>query len=468
VSDGVHHNFALRSENVAAVAANLDPMGHLEGASGQSALGEPTISFSGRTENRPGGRGPVARFFVAVGLSLYGDWLTTVALVVVLFEFTGSPAGPAGYVFVRVAPRLLGPWWGGQLADRFSPRKLMVASSMLQAIATLSLIASATHRSVLGIYLAVATSQFVGALGRPSHGAMVPSLVIDRLLSRANATYGLFLNTSIFVGPALGAVLLVHVGPNPLFAIDAGTFMVSALLAATLPSGVRESQVARANERHLPGGGSSVVLSALRRPEVRMVAAANFVSGMTVTVAQALLVVAAHERFGGDTAVGYLYSGVGIGGAVGGLIALRWVPPRSWTRFSVFLAATAEVVALAGFSTTFRVPFALLLLAVSAVAGSSFDTWGLTEVQRLAPPSLMGRFNSIIFISLYAGMLVGAAWALSTANVLQWETAIQYACAAALVIVGAVWISGGSRDSLIQEKNNPEETEPPQGLVSER
>jgi MFS family permease len=184
-----------------------------------------------------------------------------------------------------------------------------------------------------------------------------------------------------------------------------------------------------------------------------MVAAANFASGLTITVTQALLVVAAHERFGGDAAVGYLYSGVGVGGTVGALIALRWIPSRSWTRLAVFLAVTVELVSLAAFSGSTVVPLAFLVLAVSSIAGSSFDTWGATEIQRSAPPGLMGRYNSVIFIALNAGMFVGALWALATANSLHWDAALEAACAAMLILVGGVWIWGGRPSSLPIERD---------------
>jgi hypothetical protein len=110
----------------------------------------------------------------------------------------------------------------------------------------------------------------------------------------------------------------------------------------------------------------------------------------------------------------------------------------------VFLAITIELVATAGFSASTAALVALLVLALSAVAGSSMDTWGITEIQRQAPPGFIGRYNSIIFISLYAGMLVGALWALGTASVLHWDVAIQVACAAMLVLVGTVWIARGT------------------------
>ena len=386
-------------------------------------------------------RGPAARYFVAIFLSLYGDWLTTVALLVVVFELTHNPAAPAGYMLVRVAPRFVGPWLGGQLADRLSPRRVLVSAAAVQTVVTLSLIGAHRAGLIWALYLAVALAQFVGALARPSQGAILPSLVGERTLARANATYGLFFSTSIFVAPAIGAALLVRVGPDPLFAIDAASFAVAAALFATLPRG-------DAFQSSGDSGRGPRTIAALRmalsQGGVRMVAAANFASGMTVTVTQALLVVAAHERFGGDAAVGYLYSSVGVGGAVGGLVALRWIPARRWTRFAILVAITLNLMATAAFAALAAVLLALLMLALSAVVGSSLDTWGMTEVQREAPPGLMGRYNSIVFISMYSGMLVGALWALGTSSALHWDVAIEVACAAMLVLVGAVWLTGGT------------------------
>jgi predicted MFS family arabinose efflux permease len=399
-------------------------------------------------------KGPATRFFVAVFLSLYGDWLTTVALLVVLFQATHNPAAPAGYMLVRVAPRVMGPWLGGHLSDRISPRVVMVVTSTLQAFLTVSLIGSHRASLIWAIYLAVGAAQFTGALGRPSQGSLIPSLVSERGLPRANATYGLLFSTSMFVAPAIGAILLGRLGPDPLFAIDAASFAICALLIASLPT-PKPTRGRTAGDSRPSVRRTGTVMLALRHPAIRMVAAANFAGGLTITVTQAFLVVAAHERFGGDAAVGYLYSSVGVGGVLGGLVALRWIPPRSWTRFAVFFVITSQVVATAAFSASMALLVALLLLAVSAVAGTSMDTWGITEVQRQAPPGFMGRYNSVIFISIYSGMLVGALWALGTSGLLHWDIAIQISCAAMLVLLGALWIWGGWASSPPQEQEEP-------------
>lgn len=433
------------SAKVAGVATGVEPGTPPEGVQGVSVQSEPTTPVSAWAAIDPRQRRPVLQFFLAVVLSVYGDWLSTVALVVILFEATHSPAGPAGYVLARVAPRAIGPWLGGNLADRLSPQRMMVLASVVQALFTVSFIVSHRAGAVWAIYVAVAAAQFAGGLSRPSQGALLPSLVSHASLSRANATYSLFGSTSIFVGPAIGAALLLRVGPDPLFAIDAASFAISSVLIGTLPRAVGRARPS--SVRSSRTASTSGALIALRNPQIRIVAAGNFVSGLTVTVAQALLVVAAHERLGSDASVGYLYASVGVGGTLGGLIALRWVPPRRWTRFAVFAAVIVELVSLAGFTAAAGIEVGLLLLALNSAGGTSMDTWGATEVQRLAPAGSQGRFNSVIFMSLYAGMVVGAIWALSTASILHWDVAIEYACAASLVIIAAVWISCGKTEA---------------------
>lgn len=384
-----------------------------------------------------------ARFFAAVCLSLYGDWLSTVALLVVLFELTHTAAAPAGYMLVRVAPRAAVPWLGGHVADRFSPRRVMVATAIAQGLFTASLIASHRSGTVWSIYAAVGLAQLVGALGRPSQGALLPTLVKESDLPRANATYGLFFSTSIFLAPAIGAALLVRGGADLLFALDAGTFLACALLIYSLPSG--STTAARVGASSTRDHGKSALRLALRQPAIRMIAAANFATAFTVTVTQALLVVAANERFGSDAAVGYLYSSVGVGGAVGGLIALRWIPRRGWIRLAVYAATVVDLVAIAGFAASAVAVLALLALAVSSLTGSSVDAWGLTEVQRRAPPGFMGRFNSVIVSSMYTGMLGGAVWALATAHFIHWDIAIELASTAMLLLVGVVWLLGSDQ-----------------------
>jgi len=166
------------------------------------------------------------RYLTGTTLSLYGDWLSTVALVVLLFRLVG-PAAPAGYMLARVLPRLVGGARGGVLADRFAPHRLVAACAAVQGLLTLSIVGSARAGMAWAIYGAVALCQFTGGLARPAIGALVPRVAPPQRLERANALYGLGQSSSIAAGPALGAALLAITSPYTLLVIDAITFFVA-------------------------------------------------------------------------------------------------------------------------------------------------------------------------------------------------------------------------------------------------
>src|SRR5947209_6644643 len=122
---------------------------------------------SGTTDNlrRPTPNGAV-RLLVAAGTSYYGDWLTTVALVVLLFRLTGTATAPALYILARVAPRVLGPGPGGALADRFGPARLAAVCGAAQAALTASIIPFANLHVIWAVYVVVGMSQLLGAMAQ--------------------------------------------------------------------------------------------------------------------------------------------------------------------------------------------------------------------------------------------------------------------------------------------------------------
>src|SRR5229473_1352774 len=109
-------------------------------------------------------------------------------------------------MLARVVPRLAGAAVGGELADRLRPQRVAALLAALQGALMASIIPAAQHRLVWPIYIAVALSQLLGAVGRPS-----------------------------LMAPALSVPLLqIFHSPLALIGIDVASFAVSALLLASL------------------------------------------------------------------------------------------------------------------------------------------------------------------------------------------------------------------------------------------
>jgi MFS family permease len=76
--------------------------------------------------------------------------------------------------------------------------------------------------------------------------SILPELVEDRDLDAANMLWSFSLNLSLVIGPAVAGVLVASFGGPSVLLIDAGTFVVMAFAAITLPSFRRSEPAAKA------------------------------------------------------------------------------------------------------------------------------------------------------------------------------------------------------------------------------
>jgi MFS family permease len=378
---------------------------------------------------------------IATGTSSYGDWLTTVALVVLLFRATQSPIGPAIYMIARVAPRLIGPFPGGALADRYGPARIAAGCAVAQGVLTASIVVFSERRIVWPIFVAVACAQLFSSAAQPCYGALVPRVTDAAGVGRIQGIYAALNSSSILISPAIGALLLPFTAPEVLIAVDAATFFFAAAMVATLMGvGSDRSEPTRSTQ-----GMAAGIPIVLRDPMLRYLAAAYIANAATVTALQAVLVVAAAERFGHDTAVGWLYAAIGAGSLLGTLPVIRKTPERVGQK-PIIAFTFVELASLAAFVFATSLPLALALLFTSAVGATLYQTRGAVGLQQRVPRELLGRTTAVERFAGYVGMLLGAIAAVSLVQPLGWESTVLIVCAvgATLLFITAVSESGHS------------------------
>lgn len=381
-------------------------------------------------------KGPVVRYLLASGISLYGDWLTTVALLVLLFRTTNSTTAPALYMLARVAPRVIGPAPGGVLTDRLGPVRLAVTSLLVQGLLTGAIVF--TSGAIWTVYPLVAAAQFVSSLGRPAYSAMPPRLTDSANLGRLNGLYAGLFASSILVSPAIGALLLPHTSPQMLIGADALSFALSAVLIATLRIGrVPHGEEATDSGRGIGAGWRAITGDAT----LRSAAAAAFGNAAVITALQAVLVLAAAQRFNRDVDIGWLYAAVGAGGVIGGLLFLR-PTPRVIRRREVVALAAGEVLPVIAFVFSTNLALAIALLFLSSVAATLYEVLATIAMQQRVPIGLLGRASGATRVAQYSGMLIGAVAAVALVNPLGWEATVLIVCAFAVVVLGAFTVTG--------------------------
>jgi MFS family permease len=374
------------------------------------------------------------RLLVAAGTSFYGDWLTTVALVVLLYRVTGSPVGPGLYMVARVGPKVIGPFPGGALADRFGPARVAALCAIGQGALTAAIVVLADAGLIWPIYVAVALAQFLGSAAQPCYGALIPRVTTPERLGRIQGTYSALSSSSVLVSPALGALLLRFVSPEALIIVDAATFIVAAALITTL-AGIGGDAGVALSIRSIPAGLPVI----MRDPMLRFLTAAYISNGAAVTALQAVLVVVASQRFGHDELVGLLYASVGAGAVLGTLPVIRRTPARVGTA-PIIAGSVLELAPLAALVFIPILPVDMLMLFLSAMGATLYQTRGSVGLQQRVPRQLLGRATAVVRFALNTGMLLGAIAAVSLVRPLGWQSTVLIVCAvgAALLFITAV------------------------------
>ena len=166
-----------------------------------------------------------ATFITSLGNNIQ---LIAAALLLVRTQHTMFAVGLL-FVAVAVPQVVLSPAFG-HLADRLDRRTLWVTCDLLSAAAALALpvtmVAGGPKTAVLyavNFALAVISALFV-----PAGGALIKERVRASELRRFNAHYEIALQAGSLLSASIGGFAVQWFGAAPLFAFNAGTFLLSA------------------------------------------------------------------------------------------------------------------------------------------------------------------------------------------------------------------------------------------------
>jgi hypothetical protein len=210
------------------------------------------------------------------------------------------------------------------------------------------------------------------------------------------------------------------------------TFLWSAFLVARLRG--REAPRERAPSEARAKGHSDGILAGIttiaREPNLRTLVGLYTAQTVVAGALNVLVVVTAFELLELDEAgVGLLYAAVGVGGLVGGFVALLLSARGRLARdFAIGLALFGLPLAILG-----GLPFPVVAVAALGVLGignSIVDVNALTIMQRAVPDAVLGRALGALDGLLIGGLGLGALLAPALIELVGPE--------AALVIAGAV------------------------------
>jgi hypothetical protein len=363
------------------------------------------------------------RLWSAQTVSAFGARITREGLpLAAVLTIHASPATLGILAALSQGPTLVVGLFAGGFVDRAQRRTILIGSDLARAavLATVPIAAWMHLLSMPQLYVVAAIAGSLNVLFEIADHAYLPSLIARADLIEGNTKLNVTESIAEIGGPALSGVLVQFLTAPIAIAVNAATYMVSALFL----SRIRAREALDVRQARSPGwwhdlsaGASAIFGNPLLRPLFLMSATnacfAPFFSALYIYYAVNVLKLPP-SLLGVTIAVG------GVGALLGASIASAWIRAFGvgWAIISSGLIAAASA---------FFIPLAhgsplggMAYLMVAQIFGDSFGVVAIVVStslrQSILPLNLMGRAGAVfrvgagapaIFAALLGGVLGG-------------------------------------------------------------
>lgn len=175
-------------------------------------------------------------YIVSQGISLLGSSVVSLAIIWYVTLGTGSGSLVAGVTITTFLPQALVMLYGGILADRYPPKRIVILSDSMIALSTLilAIFFFSGIDNVGWVFFFNALRSFGTGIQLPASKSILPQIVPKEQLMRANS-----INTGVWsviqlVSPGLGGLVMSLMDMEYVFLIDVLTAVISIIILATI------------------------------------------------------------------------------------------------------------------------------------------------------------------------------------------------------------------------------------------
>jgi MFS family permease len=357
----------------------------------------------------------VRRLWMAQVVSELGDWLSMIAVVQLINQFTTQARAISLVFMVEMLPMILLTPWAGATADRFDRSKIMIVADLVRAVVVLLPLLVNRAEYLWLVYFVVLVHFSLTAFFEPARSALLATLAAGGELLTANALMNITWSSMLAIGSALGGIIVGLIGINAAFITDSLSFLLSATFLWQLSRHYQRPPEASKSTNAVSNTNQSVmfVLRYLRQ-QPQLLATMFIKVGLGFTAGAIWLLSITYGQLifpigkNGTLSVGILYGLNGLGSIVGAAL----IKPSSNQRYLLRAVSIAFLLRSVFFfwwgSSTSFLFVALAILATTAM-GSVLWVTSTTLLQNLTYDAIRGRVFGLETMGFTLGLLSSTA-----------------------------------------------------------
>lgn len=377
------------------------------------------------------------RLLIGGTISALGDRVAYIAFLAAVSSASADTLGIFGISIAEMLPAIVAAPLVSLVVDRFDRRRLMLIADLVRGVLFVIVVL------VPGIWLlfviAFLTASFA-VLFDPARQALEPHYLPPDELTQANGMRQSLMSVVLVLGPALGGFIVGAFGFRAALLFDAITFFISAILVAQLDApaaAIEERKGSMLDE--VMGGVRTVRQSPILKHLFGMFAAFMITIGIQFPL---IFVFVKQNLGGGPTEAGWLFSAVGVGGIIGGLLLASSKKNYFDThtikgRQHVALMVILDGAVVASFAGLHIIGPVMFVFAIFGFIGTVLTAALTAAVASQSPEEYRGRVFALY--SAMSGPLMVLSIVIGTPFAQKYgAAAVFYVSGALEVVVGAI------------------------------
>lgn len=372
---------------------------------------------------------PFARMWAGSTLAGLGGQLTIVAVMLHMFELTGSTFAVSMVAVAGLLPMIVAGIYGGMLADAFDRRTVALVAACVTWASTLLLavLAWGGWETVAWLYALSVVNAAANSIVSAARQAIVPRLLPRDLLPAASALNGITMGIMVMGGPALAGVLVALTGYAWTYSVDVVLMFANFLGLWALPKILPEGTIIRPGLESLRDGWRflhragnirlqfilDIIAMTFGQPIALFPAIGAVLLGggaittglLTASIALGAFVCSVfsgpfgrvrHQGLGIQRAIVVYGAAIAAFGLVLGAAALGWFAPGALDE---------------GHPNVVMIAAAMIALAIAGAADNVSSIFRNTMMQAAVPDAIRGRLQGVFIVVVTGGPRVGALYA---------------------------------------------------------
>jgi len=393
------------------------------------------------------------KFFIARFISNYGNGMSPIALAFGILALPNGSANLLGLTLgVTSAMFILMVPFGGVIADKYGRAKMVGLTDTLAGLILFIQVFYFTTGDVPVAVLLIVNGCYgiLSGIFWPAFTGIMPSIVPEAGLQKANAINSLAANAGLILGAASAGILIDTYGAAITLGIDAASFVIAGVLVSTL-SHLTPPMANNTNTMMKDFVDGWRVFKSFNWIVI-VVVSFSFIIMCWAAAENVLGPLVALEHFNGAKSWSIVITAESAGLIVGALLAMK-IKPKYPIRFLQISSFT-----LCFYMFSLAKPQSLLVVSICAFFfGITLDLWGTlwyTALHRMVPRDALSRVSSFDAMGALVFKPIGLAIAAPISLLIGIDNLIYILIAISVLAISLPLLSADVRNMSYEDSSN--------------